>query len=192
MELRCNLLASLLDDLDEERKLTVFDAGSATPETVEFFSNYKCRLHFSDLFSREALGCLEGELTEAELLDHFQELLSFPTSTSFDLCLLWDVLNYLNEPALNAFTKILSRYLNSDTRIHGFATLKPSTPFPNQVFSLAKINTLKLKTRSAAQFPYYLHSQLTLNNTLSGMKVGKATLLANGLLEISFNKIQDA
>lgn len=189
MELRCNLLASLLGDLDEERKLTVFDAGSATSETVEFFSNYKCRLHFADLYSGQALSRLDDELAENELLDHFRELLSYPINTNFDVCLLWDFLNYLPQPALKAFTEVLSGYLRPDTRIHGFATLKPSTPFPNQVFAIAKIDTLKIKPRSAAQFPCYLHSQLALNKTLAGLKIGKATLLSNGLLEMSMQKL---
>lgn len=185
MELRCNLLAPLLGDLAEAGKLTVFDAGSATPETVEFFSNYKCRLHFADLYSAEALGCVADELDEKELLAHFRKQLAYPSTTTFDLCLLWDILNYLSEPALNAFTKVLSAYSTPDTRIHGFATLKPSTPFPNQMYSIVKANVLKTRRRSATQFPHYPHSQLALNKTLSGMKIKKVTLLGTGLLEMS-------
>ena len=114
MELRCNLLAPLLDDVAEARKLTVFDAGSATPETVEFFSRYKCRLHFADLYSAEALACVADELDENELVAHFHRQLGYPATTKFDLCLLWDVLNYLSEPALTAFTKVLSGYSAPD------------------------------------------------------------------------------
>ena len=45
------LFSSLFRSLDMGRRLTILDVGAALPETVEFFSRFKCRIHFIDLFS---------------------------------------------------------------------------------------------------------------------------------------------
>ena len=45
------LFGSLFQWLDVNRRLTVLDIGTALPETVNFFSQYICRLHFIDLYT---------------------------------------------------------------------------------------------------------------------------------------------
>ena len=72
-----------------EQRFSVFDAGAATAQTVEFFSQFKCRLHFADLYDDALINEQEG-ISEEELSARFSELLSF-AAEPFDLCLLWDL-----------------------------------------------------------------------------------------------------
>ena len=41
------LMASVIPEPLEESRITVLHIGNAQPETVDFFSNYRCRLHFA-------------------------------------------------------------------------------------------------------------------------------------------------
>ena len=191
MDLRISLLSGLLADFDEDDKLTIFDVGPALPETVDFFSQFRCRLHFADLygdiFSDDFLEQESAELSEDELRNYFTRQFDFPAETKFDICLFWDVLNYLDDQALLGFSQALSPFLSNNTGIHGFGTLKASTNLPNQQFAIQQPNCLKLRSRAGIQALRYPHPQMELNKYLYGMNVGKATLLSNGLLEMLFN-----
>ena len=103
------LLPSLFQHIDVEQVVTVFHVGLALPETVEFFSNYRCKLHFIDIFS--ALPFVATEDATPTLEQQFQELLNFPGDTLFDVCLFWDLFNFLNEEAIKTFLTLLQPHL---------------------------------------------------------------------------------
>jgi hypothetical protein len=50
------LLPALFEYIDEDRRLTVLHLGPALPETVEFFSRYRSKLFFADLFGQRRRG----------------------------------------------------------------------------------------------------------------------------------------
>ncbi|MFT6052044.1 MAG: hypothetical protein ACI9B9_001690, partial [Halioglobus sp.] len=45
------LLSSLFENVSPGRRLAVLHVGPALQETIEFFSSFRCRVHFVDLFS---------------------------------------------------------------------------------------------------------------------------------------------
>lgn len=190
MDLRSNLLSSLLENIDEDRRLTVLDIGPALPETVAFFSQFKCRLYFADLFSNEILGRQNEEISDDELRDSFARLLDYPERTKLDICLFWDALNYLDRTALGIFSEVLRPFLSTTTGIHGFSPLKASKKLPNQLFSIKQLNCLRVRHREGVQPTVYPHPQVELNRALHGIAVSKSTLLPNGLLEMLF-KVTD-
>ncbi len=186
MDLRSNLLSSLLENIDEDRRLTVLDIGPALPETVEFFSRFKCRLYFADLFSDQVLDYQNKEISDEELRNSFSGVLDYPAQTRFDICLFWDALNYLDQQALRIFSEVLKPFLSSATGIHGFSLLKASTKLPNQQFSIKQLDCFKVRPREGIQSRCYPHPQIELNKLLNGISVSKSTLLPNGLLEMLF------
>jgi hypothetical protein len=50
------LFPTLFKRIDPERRLSVLEIGRALPETIEFFSQYKCRLQFAGLGFSELPG----------------------------------------------------------------------------------------------------------------------------------------
>ena len=183
-------MSSLLVDVDKDRRLTIFDIGPALPETVEFFSQFKCRLYFADLFTEGVLGEQDMDTSATELQEELQNrfatVLDYPQQTRFDICLFWDVLYYLDAPGLSAFSKALSPFLSPTTGVHGFGTLKPSTKLPSQRYAIQRADCLRVTPREGVQAPCYGHSQGDLNKFMSGIEVGKATLLSGGLVEMLF------
>ena len=47
------LASSLIDGITTEERLVVLDMGQAVSSTIKYFSQYKCRLDFIDLYSED-------------------------------------------------------------------------------------------------------------------------------------------
>lgn len=185
-DLQSKLLAGLFENIDPENRLTIFDIASATPETLAFFSRFKCRLHFADLLA-EPLPQREDEEEEVfakTLREHFSRIIALPADTQLDICLFWDNLNYLDKHSLQAFAEALQPYLHSGSRGHGFGVINSRTVLENQQYAIRDENTLSSKPRQEPQLPYYPHPQRELNEALSGMAIQRGILMADGRLEI--------
>ena len=105
------LFPSLFKKANPDRRLSVLEIGPALPETIEFFSQFKCRLHFAAMYTDPILQMQSGEYTEAELAEQISQSLGFSKDTRFDLCLFWDFLNYLDDKALRAFNTAIRPFL---------------------------------------------------------------------------------
>ena len=76
--------------------------GPALPETVEFFSTFRCRVHFVDLFSELPIPSSENN-ADQDLNQWFTDVLAIQAGTLFDVCLFWDLFNFLERDAIAAF-----------------------------------------------------------------------------------------
>ncbi len=176
------LLPGVLERLGLQRRFTVFDAGSATPDTVAFFSEYKCRLHFADLYE-DAIIVEQDQLEDAELQARFDELLAFAVE-SFDLCLLWDAPNYLNPRARNAFGNALRPFIHRGTLAHGYCAFKETQPFTPQQYSIHAADTLAVLPRPDALAPRHPVTQNGLVTALPFFAVARGTLMSDGRVEL--------
>src|SRR5210317_2332042 len=106
------LLPALFRMMDVNHRLTVLEIGPALTETVDFFSQFKCRLHFVDLFHEPFVREQQTRMSEKELRHAFEEQFRFPADTRIDILLLWDFLCYLEDPGLRAFNSALRPWLH--------------------------------------------------------------------------------
>ena len=178
------LFPSLLKRIDPYNRLSVLEIGHALPETTEFFSQYKCRLHFTAMYTDPVLQMQSGEFTEVELADHFRQTFGFPKGTRFDLCLFWDFLNYLNDKALRAFNTAIQPYLHKTTRAHAFTVRTLDTSFSNQQYGIQQAHMFSIRPRTGTQPRTSPHTQATLLNLLSSFDIDQGMLLPDGRLEI--------
>lgn len=176
------LLPLLFEKIDDDQRLTVFHAGSALPETVDFFANFRCKLHFIDLFSE--LPFVGDEDTSASLQQQFDDILQFPAETRFDICLFWDLFNFLDSAAITAFLQHLRPFLHSDSLAHGFAVHNLKTPPSGLVYGISDSNTLQLRHRTAALPGYAPHGQNRLKELLHGFRFERSVLLPDSRLEL--------
>ena len=175
------LLPSLFAQSEKDQRLNVFHAGAALPETVDFFSQYRCKLHFVDIFSE--LPCLASE-DEREPWPRFKEILHFPVGTKFDICLFWDLFNFLDSAAITAFLRQLQPYLHNCSRAHGFSVHNLKTPQNNQLYGIRDVDTLNLRHRTASLPGYAPHSQNQLKGLLNCFRVERSVLLPDSRLEL--------
>ena len=178
------LLPSLFRSLDTGRRLTILDVGGALPETVEFFSRFKCRIHFIDLFCEPMVRELQQISNAIELHHQFEKLLKLPDGTRLDICLLWDFLCYLDDPALRAFNNVLRPYLYYGTRAHGFVVHHLAIRLENKQYGVMHEDALSVRPRQTKQLATYPHSQVEMHEMLSCFDFDRGLLLADGKLEL--------
>ncbi len=178
------LFAPVFEGFAPEHRLTVLDVGLGLPESLEFFSAYRCRLHFLDLFDEPLVRESQQEYDEPELVQQFADLLQFPEGTRIDVCLFWDFLNYLDMRALRAFSTALKPWLHPGTRGHAMGVLNDQTALPHCEYGIASLDQFNIRPRQGDQLPWYPHPQAQLASKLVGFDIHKAMLLADGRLEI--------
>ena len=186
------LLSSLFRSVDSGKRLNILEVGSALPETVEFFSGFKCRIHFVDLFADSVVKDLQKESTPQELQQHFTDLLNLPDGTRLDICLLWDFLCYLDDSALRAFNNALRPYINYGTRAHGFGVHHLAIRLDNKQYGILDEDTMSVRRRQIAQGKTHPHSQVEMHEMFSCFDFERGLLLPDGKLELLLKSRVDA
>jgi hypothetical protein len=177
------LLPSLFEHIDEERRLTVLNIGPALAETVEFFSRYRCKLHFIDLFG-DLPKLVASEDATCSLPQLFLELMHIPPGTRFDICLFWDLFNFLDRAAIAALLGTLRPHLHSDSLGHGFAVHNLKTAQSGKIYGIGELDQITLRPRPAALPGYSPHNQGQLEKLLDCFRVTRSVLLAESRLEL--------
>jgi len=178
------LFPTLVKRIDPDRRLSVLEIGPALPETVEFFSQFKCRVHFSAMYSDPVLQMQAGEYSEAELVDHLKHSFGFQKGTRFDLCLFWDFLNYLDDKTLRAFNTAIQPYLHKTTRAHAFTVRTLDTSFSNQQYGIEEAHMFSIRPGKGTQARKFPKTQAILVNLLSSFDIDQGMLLPDGRLEV--------
>jgi len=178
------LFNSLFGLLDINRRITVLEIGPALPETVEFFSQYKCKLHFVDLFNEPFVRDEQAMLSEKELRHAFEEQFRFAAGTRLDLCLFWDFLSYLDDPALRAFNSALSPWVHSGTRAHGFGVHHLAIRLENIQYGIVNKDTLSVRKRLSRQMGCHPHSQIEMHEMFTCFDFERGLLQPDGKLEM--------
>lgn len=178
-----SLLPALFAQFEEEQPLCVLHIGAALPETVNFFSSYRCKLHFFDLFSD--LAQLQGE--QDPLVSRRQqltELLPVPAGARFDLCLFWDLFNFMDADLIADLLSVLRPHLHPGTLAHGFAVHNLKTPQSRQIYGLRALDQVSLRERSADLPGYCPHNQGQLEKLLDCFHFSRSVLLPGSRLEM--------
>ena len=175
------LLQSLFEGLDPERRYTVLHLGPAVPETVTFFSDYRCKLFFVDLFDQ--LVGIDTRDPELPPEQHLARVLDIPEATSFDLCLFWDQFNYLETSLIAAMGRTLEPHLHAGSRAHGFAVHNTRAARSDRQYAIGDAGTLVVRSRDNAPSNYNPQTQGSLGKYLRCLNFERTVLLAEGQLE---------
>lgn len=178
------LFPDLFRKVDPTERLTVLEIGRAQSETVDFFSQFKCRLRFADIYSATSL--LEGQAgrPEAELSVAFRKALDIPRGEKFDLCLLWDILQYLTGPAIRALCGALEPHMHKHTRAHALGVHSVLTKCERAEYAIAALDEFRLKAARLPGLEYRPHPQAELSEMLTVFRVDRAMLLGDGTVEM--------
>ncbi len=179
------LLPFLFENVEEDQRLVVLNIGSALPETVTFFSRYRCRLHFADLFAELPID--PDDDPDTPLAEQFVRMLAIPDGTRFDICLFWDLFNFLDAGAIQALMTALAPHIHPGTRAHGFALHNVRTPQSKQLFAISGEEELAVRARPAALPGYAPHPQNRLKELLDRFNIVRSVLLADSRLEMAMS-----
>jgi hypothetical protein len=176
------LLPYLFEHLNEQQRVTVFHAGPAQPDTVDFFSNYRCQLHFVDIFSELPIVAMED--SGLTLVQQFEKILHFPPQTLFDICLFWDLFNFLDGAAIRAFLQVLRPHLKETSQAHAFTVHNVKTPQGSHLYGIQQSDALSCRSRRTALPGYAPHRQGELKDLLHCFRFERSVLLPDSRLEL--------
>jgi hypothetical protein len=176
------LLSSLFAKIEDDEHVRVLHIGPALPETIDFFSQFRCKLYFVDLF--DELPISANEDNEPSLEQTFTQLLDFESDVQLDICLFWDFFNFLDSDAISAFMTVLKPHLHPDTLAHAFAVHKLRSEQGNQLYGIADTDKINIRTRSTLLPSYAPQPQATLKRLLNCLNFDRSVLLPDGRLEL--------
>ena len=169
MRMSSALLPRAFELVGQGRKFSVLDLGSPTPQSVRFFNQFSCQVYFAGLLD------VDGEEDEGASLD-------LPEDVRFDVCLFWDVLNYLNGESLERVANVVTDRLNDDCRGHAFFAFSQSVPYKGLRFGIESVDMLVVE-RDPCVVPH-VHTWKDLEATLWPFTNAAATLLQGNRQEL--------
>jgi len=177
------LLASVLQRADDVGKLTVLDVGPALPETVAFFADTPCKLHVADLFAELPFSVADDD-PAPDNRNRLRALLALPPGSRLDICLFWDLFNYLPAPIISVLLDVLRPHLHPGTRAHAFGVHKRGAPEDARIHGIRSVDTLTLRPRRQPLPGYAPLPQAQLQALLADFRFERSVLLADSRLEL--------
>ena len=105
--LSSSLLVGLFNQITDDRTLVVLDMGLASPASVNFFGQTKCRLQYAGLIESNIESYNDSELSHNERVTLFKQALNLETNIKIDIILFWDLFCYLSAPTIAAILEAL-------------------------------------------------------------------------------------
>jgi hypothetical protein len=179
------LFRGLLEKLDEDRRYVVLDLGPALTETVSAFSGLHCRIDIVDL--ADDLDALNGHVEESERQEFAESLVAARRDEPADLVLCWDLLNYLERPALKTLMRCVADRARPGAWVHALmayaASEMPSRPnhyLPTEDHTLCVV----ARTTELRAAPRYTMGDLA--RYMPSYRKDRVILLRNGMQEFLF------
>lgn len=162
------ILPDVFAGFNPGQKLNVLDVGIGSPSTLEFLEPYSAKVFFLDL--RPA----DGE-THAEKLSPYADNL-------FDVCLFWDLLQYLEPDKLASLSDALTPYIYSDTRGYCVWDVGAATRHQRSAYKLLADDRLELAETSPAEMREWSYCDFSEN--FDTFHIAQDCLSADGHLEL--------
>lgn len=184
-ELNAPLFRGLLQRMEDDARRVVLDLGPARAATVATFGRFRCRLEITDLGDAiETLNTAEGP---DELHAALSALLPPRRPEKTDVVLCWDLLNYLEPPALKALMGEVQGRLRPGSLVHALiAYSTPRMPALPQHITPCDDYGLKLAPLTSEDRPARRYTPDELGRLMGGYVVERAMLLKNGMQEFLF------
>lgn len=158
---------------DPSQRLNILDLGSAEPESVDFYHRFDARICIVNVIDEWASG---------KASDLFDIVPDSARGLCFDICLLWDSLNYLNTARLTDFTQDIAGYLHEGSRIHAIAAYTPAWAFDAHRYAIGDQNRIVVKPGSRT-VPHP-HSQTEIERAMPGYRIQHTVLRPGNRLEL--------
>jgi|TARA_B110000444_G_scaffold43621_2_gene39604 hypothetical protein len=177
------LLAELLGRIDPDKRLVVLDMGHAMASTVSFFGDYRCQLNFIDLYAEQFILTPDSELTHSQRVTAMREALNLAPSAKIDICLFWDIFNYLDDAHTKALIQVLEPHISTAT---GALVINPRDSrryLPFYRYGIADQDHFMQIESTGIQPTVFARSQRELNNLIDYFAIDRGRLISEGRAE---------
>lgn len=179
------LFGALIAQLEEQTRYVVLDLGPARTQTIGLLSQFRCRLDIADL--AQELGGLNSHTEAAERDAAAEAMLPRRHGEATDVVLCWDLLNYLERPALSALMARIAARARPGTLVHALIVYSQTHMPARPARYIPHDNGMHLETSAAApDTPAPRYSPDDLCRCMTGYTIDRAMLLRNGMQEFVF------
>jgi hypothetical protein len=183
--LNAPLFHSLIKRMEAGGRWVVLDLGPARSATIRSFGRFRSRLDIVDL--ADGLDVLNGEADPRRMRTIAEQLLLPRRNETTDIVLLWDLINYLNRPALTALMECIAARCKRGALAHGLVYYsakrmpdKPTTFVPADDQHLMQVSV------PSGERPAPRYSPEDLAKCMPRYTVERGRLLRNGMQEFLF------
>ena len=179
------LFHSLIQRLHGGGRWVVLDLGSVHSATIRTFGQFRCRLEFVEL--ADGLDSLNGEIDPRRIRQFADALLPPRRGEAADVVLCWDLINYLNQPALTAVMECIALRCKRGALAHGlvYYSAKSMPERPSTFVPLDDQRILQ-HVKPGRERPAPRYSPEDLARCMPRYSVERGRLLRNGMQEFIF------
>ena len=173
------ILPEAFDGLDSGTTLNILDAGPAEPQSIDFFRRFRCQLYVANLYN-PAIPSYGVESASA-----FFESVG---RVQFDVCFLWDYINYPNDDAFAEFISILTDHVHENTRLYAIGAYSAELPLRAYRYAISDID--KLAIRPAGGIVPQPRSRNDVVKAMRQVVVHRAALRRDNRLELLLRTVR--
>jgi hypothetical protein len=181
------LLRLLVERIETARRVVVLDLGAAHARTLDLFGQFRCRIDIVDI--NDGLESLRGRSDRADLAAAVESLLPKARGELLDVVLCWDLLNYLERPALAALMAALARRARPGALAHGLIVYRESR-MPARPGDYVLLDDYRLRnlTPSSSDRAAPRYTPEDLKGCMPDFAIERGRLLGNGMQEFLFRR----
>jgi len=165
--------------------LDILEMGPACGRNLEFWSHFSHSIFVADLRDSLPLPSLEDEREYQK--PEWHAILNLPAGRNFDVILVWDLLNYIDESALPGLIDYLHCYCKSGTILFTMIIDQPQMPEDNYVFQIMDVEHLGYKAIYSPLRPCSRLQPRVVENTMRGFRTVDSYRMRHGIIEYLFS-----
>ena len=183
------LFHSLIQRLQSGGRWVVLDLGAVHSATIRSLGQFRCRLEIVDL--AEGLDSLNGEIDARRIRQRAEALLPARHTELTDVVLCWDLINYLNQPALNAVMECIALRCKRGALAHGlvYYSAKAMPDRPTTFVPVDDQHIVQL-LKPGRERPAPRYTPEDLSRCMPRYSVERGRLLRNGMQEFSVQALK--
>ncbi len=163
---------------------SILDLGPASGSNLSFFHEMGARLHVADLYRSLSETGERSREDPAVFERACSRMLPDPSSTSFDLILTWDLLNYFSEQEIRTLARHLRGYCRRRTFLFSLISIRHQLPAHPLSFQILDPGSLSYSVPSRVLRPCPEYKEPHLLRLLRGsFEVRRCFLLRHGYKE---------
>lgn len=163
----------------------ILELGPARSCNIEFWSQFNPSIYVADLRSVLPLPVSPFEDTEAPAPD-WGQLLALPEDRCYDVILAWDLLNYLELPAVSGLIYYLRHFCKPGTVLFTLIFDQKQMPEEITVYRIADESHLNYECKSSGMRACPRHQPRALAGVMSHFRTSNSFRLRNGIVEYLF------
>jgi len=179
------LLFDVLDKIDPEKRYEILDTGPASSDSLEFLSQYWCKIHISD--SRNSLCELNTEKLDTPYKLNralVKSLMLYKNKKSnLDCLFFWDLLNYLQPDIFPALIDYLLTHTHQNTVLHCYLYTSSLMPESPGRYHILENKQVRIENNSPVTRKCPTYYQGALNKLTYPFKAKRSILHSNGMQE---------